>query len=308
MNRPLPVLTVLASLLTLHAATAQESVTLAPAAVGAKAAFVVKLTQEQAIDAGGQTFDASQVMTVEFTFEVTGEGDGGSRKTKVTFDRIHGNFDIPGQEPIEFDSSKKGEGEEGMQAGVAAIAGGTFTATIDADGKVTDLGGFADTAKKAREAAGDQAQFLESLVGDRGLARLVRGPIGPLPKDAVAVGAKWNREEDTGNSLPMQQKLGFALASVAADRAEIALAGTVDVKKGEGARGPMADAKIEDGKVEGKFTISRKDAMTQHSEQKATMTIVAMGGQMEMDLTITTVLDRAGAKPAAAAEAKDEKK
>jgi len=282
---------------------AQDPIQLTPAAAGASQAFTQKVTQKQNFDVGGQSMEANQETVADFVATITAVAEDGVRSVKVVLVRIHGSFEIPMQDAIEFDTGKPAAADQsGLQAGVATLAGKEFTAKIGADGKVTDIAGFADTAAAARKAAGDQAQFVESMVADNTLAGFVRGAIGPLPKEAVAIGAKWSRAEDSGTTILMKRTMEYALAKADADTAEITVTGTLVAKEGSAPKGQMADAKVENGKIEGKTIVSRKDGFAVRSDVKSTFTVVAMGGQMEIDIAIQTAVERAGSKPAAKAE------
>jgi hypothetical protein len=291
-------------LLLLLPLAAQDTFQLAPAA-GASMSFAYKLTQKQEFDAGGQQGEVNQEIAADYVATIMAIAEDGTRSVKIAFGHIRGKLETPMQDPVEFDTAKTAADQEGVQAGVAALVGKEFTAKIGFDGKVTDIAGFTDAAAAARKAAGQQARLLDSIVTDNALANLVRGAIGPMPKEPVAVGAKWKRSEDSGNTLQTTRTMEYSLAKADADTAEIAATGTLASKAGTEGKGELAGAKIEDGKIEGKTIMSRKDAFPVRSDSKATFTVVAMGA--EIDITIQIVVERAAAKPAKAEAPADPK-
>lgn len=290
---------VTSSLLLLAPLAAQAPIALVPA-VGAKASFVQKTNQTQLIATGGEEAEVKQVLTQEFTLEVTAVGADGARTVKIAFGRVQGAFTMPGQDEVTFDSGKKVDGAEGAQAAVALLPGKEFTAKVGADGAILECSGLGDTAKQAREAAGAQAQMLESVLADRALGHLARAALGPLPKAPVAVGATWERTEESGNAILLERALKCTLTKADATTAEIAVTGTIAAKKG--GKGPMADAKVEDGKYEAKTTVSLQDALPTHTETKSSLSVIAqmMGNELAMDLDIQVTIDRAAPTDAAA--------
>lgn len=300
-------------LLLLAPLAAQDAITLQSPTTG-KVAFVQRAKQAQNIDAGGQQMEANQELTHHYTIEATKVAEDGMRTYTVMIERVHGSIDIPMAGNIQFDSASKateggGDDEGGdmsamglpssatMTAGLKEIAGKSFTATVAKDGTIQGTAGFDEARKAAEKRLGSAGQFLNSAMSERSLQNLVRGAIGHLPTAAVAPGATWETKIEAGSGITMEQSLKLTLAKVTDDTAEITYGGTVAKKEG-GARGPMGDATVEDGKISGTAVVSRKDGFTQSLKSTSSMTLLTeneMVGEMSIEMKLTTEVTRATA-------------
>ena len=311
-----------------------------PAKKGDAAVFVYKQNVSQAIDLGGQQMDMGQAWSQDMSLTVIEVGADGVLTIEVNIARISGSFELPMMGSVDFDSKpaadekdgkKKEEEEEeddpmggmgmpnaaALNKAVRAMVGRTFTAIVDSHGKVKKVDGIQKALEEAKSKSGGGAAMLSSMLSEDTVKQMVEAVFGELPKDAIAAGESWDGEveSDKGRNVPTARKTKLTLAKVDADKAEIAVAGTVDMlkpetkkegdkpKAGEGeedeaaqARQMMENAKIENGKITGTISVSRKDGFVLRSEIKMSMDIKAPspmgGGDMNIGVTSTTTCER----------------
>lgn len=310
-----------------------------PAKKGDAASFVYKQNVSQAIDLGGQQMDMGQAWSQEMALKILEVGADGVLTVEVNIAHISGSFELPMMGSVDFDSKpaadekdgkKKEEEEEeddpmggmgmpnaaALNKAVRAMVGRTFTATVDSQGKVKKVEGIQKALEEAKSKSGGGAAMLSSMLSEDTVKQMVEAVFGELPKGAIAAGESWDGdvESDKGRNVPTARKTKLTLAKVDADKAEIAVAGTVDMlkpeakkdgekpKAGEGedeeaqARQMMENAKIENGKITGTISVSRKDGFVLRSEIKMSMDIKAPspmgGGDMNIGVTSTTTCER----------------
>ncbi|HEX6814004.1 MAG TPA: DUF6263 family protein [Planctomycetota bacterium] len=299
--------------------------------------------QEQTIDMGGQQMEMGGTTTRTLQLEVRDVDDKGNFVVAVKIARIHGSMTVPMMGDVEFDSAKKTEGEQeddmggmggfspgAMTKAMTALAGKSYTAKLDALGKVGSLEGVDELVKAANEGPGGMGAAMGAATEGQ-LKQYVESAFGMLPDKPVTQGATWDRVEAEKSSRgPMQTKLQLTLAKIDADSFELTATGTVetpapkaDDKPAEEGDDPvremMKGVKVKNGKVAGSQRVSRQDGFVIESSNVTSMDVDMpgpMGGDMSMSMKMTTTAKRTTAeaampKPApkaAEAEKKDEKK
>lgn len=296
---------------------AQDPITLQTPTTG-KVAFVQRSKQEQNIDAGGQQMELSQQLSHHFTIEASKVGDDGKRTYTVTLHRVTGKLDVPMAGVIEFDSDAEAskepadEGMEGMglpsagvvNAALKELVGKSFTAEVDADGTIHGTAGLDAARTAAEQKLGPAAGMMGSAMSDRALHNLVRASLGHLPAKPAKLGDTWDSKVEAGSTFPMEQSLKVKLDSADADAAKVTYTGTIAMKEGA-ARGQNGDASLENGKVEGAMTLSRKDGFTQSMKSTSSMTLLTENPMVgEMSIAIKQTIELARADAAAKADAK----
>ncbi|HZN37828.1 MAG TPA: DUF6263 family protein [Planctomycetota bacterium] len=281
--------------------------------------------QEQTMDMGGQQMEMGNTTTRTLQLEVKDVDDKGNLVVEVKIARIHGSMTMPMMGDIEFDSTKKTEGEEedaggmggfspgAMTKAMTALAGKSFVAKVDAFGKVASLEGVAELLKDAnqgpgmRRGGGSESQFKQ----------YVESAFGPLPQKPIAQGATWDRVDDEdAMGVTMQTKLQLTLAKIDADGFEITATGTVGLspvqKPEEKAAGEadereaamremMKNMKVKNGKISGTQRVSRQDGFVIESSNTTTMDVDMpgpMGGEMSMSVKTTLKCKRTTAEAA----------
>src|SRR5262245_29102735 len=181
--------------------------------------------QEQTMDMGGQQMEMGNTTTRTLQFEVKDVDDKGNLVVAVKFARIHGTMTIPMMGDIEFDSTKKAEGEDedaggmgfspgAMTKAMTALAGKSYVAKVDAFGKVASLEGVAELLKEQNKNAGMGG----AAASEGQFKQYVESAFGTLPQKPTAQGATWDRVDDEdAMGVTMQTKLQLTLVKVDAE-------------------------------------------------------------------------------------------
>jgi hypothetical protein len=294
--------------------------------------LAVETKMEQVMDMGGREMETAQNTTRVLHVNVKDVDDKGNLVVETRIARVHGSVTTPmGMADFEFDSAgpQPSDDEEGgmpgmspgtMRKAMLAGAGKSFTATVDARGKVVELkDGAAELLK------GNEGGMMSGNSLDEGtLKRMVEGAFGTLPEKPVAVGSKWeHKQKDTNGRLPMEHKVEMTLAKADDEAFEITAAGTVEKpaaaadanKEGDVAgedpqeamaREMMKSMKVKNGKLTGSQRVSRKDGFVLDATSTITMDVEMNAGPMgEMTMTMksTNVTKRATAEAADAKKA-----
>ncbi|HEX5053154.1 MAG TPA: DUF6263 family protein [Planctomycetota bacterium] len=291
--------------------------------------------QEQAIDMGGQQMDMGNTTVHTLHLTVKDVDDKGNLVVETEIVRIHGSMSNPMMGDIDFDSAKKAAGDDddegggmGMSPGMitkamTALAGKSFVARVDPFGKVASLEGVAELLADAKKNAGGMGGAMAQAASEATFRQFVESAFGTRPSKPMATGGTWDHaDNEKGVRMPMRSKLQLTLAKVDADNFEVTAVGTVekaDAKGEEGDDSPMNEMrksmKVKNGKVSGSQRVSRQDGFIVEAKNVTTMDLdmaSPMGGDMSMNMKVTTTTKRTTADAAVpakkAAPAKDEAK
>jgi len=308
----------------------KAKITVQPTA-GTTVRYRVTSKQTQVLSAIGQE-NKNETVT-EFTVHVDEVGDDGSVRATVTWNVIRGKVSqMMGS--FEFDTGKPADDDAPMFAGIAAAAraliGKPVQLTFAPTGRLQDQKPLALLAERAQESLDGMARMsAQHLFSARSLAEHAE-VFGTFAATPVAVGDEWQEERDSpGGGMTMQAKTTSKLESktpdayVVAVRGELVMAPAKDGDQGEGAadddpqvtamKEMMRQAKLDDSKLEGTYTIARKDGMLATGSNTATLSISMpnpMGGDDPFVVKVnrSTKVERITDKPDAKAASPSPKK
>jgi hypothetical protein len=295
--------------------------------------------QDQDIDMGGQAMEMHIGTTHTLKLAVKAVDAQGVATVEATIARVRGSMSLPMLGDVEFDSAAGDEAEDededtgglpsagGLARAMSALAGKTFVAKVDARGRVQSLDGAAAAVAEARQKAGRAgSQMLTSSLNEGAMRRLVESGFGIVPDKPIAVGGSWERSEvQDSRGARMATKMEIKLTGVTDEAFEVAVAGTIELAKGDekadkaGGAGDDPDAamqramarnmKVENGRTTGTQRVSRQDGFVLEAASETTMDVTMpgpMGGEMFIAMKSTVTTKRTEADERAAKEpAKD---
>jgi hypothetical protein len=310
---------------------------------GASVWLVEETKSSQVIDMQGQEMETEQTSTKYLQFTVKDVDDKGVMTVETRIVRIVGSMALPmGMGDMEVDSAAPAEEEEeedgmgmgammsGMKKALTAGAGKTFTAKVDAKGKVVEL--MDDAKELLKDSGGGGRMMGAGAMSEESLKELVSSAFGELPTKPVAVGGKWERsEKDSAGRMPSNNKFDLTLAKADAESFEVTIAGTVekpaapaDDKEGDKIEGDdeqaemqreiMKSMQMKNGKIAGLCKASRTDGFVTEANLTISMDVEMSAGQMgdmAMSIKIAKSMKRtteAAAAPKKAEPKKDEAK
>lgn len=307
---------------------------------GASVWLVEETKQSQVIDMQGQEMETSQVSTKFLQMTIKDVDDKGVMTVETKIVRISGSMGLPmGMGDMEFDSAtpeaEEEEEDDGMGMGammgsmkkaMMAGAGKTFTAKVDAKGKVVEL--MDDAKELLKEGSGGSGRMMGGgQMTEESLKEVVSSAFGELPEKPVAVGGKWERSEtEAAGRMPSQNKFELTLAKADAESFEITVAGTVDKPatpadaagdkiegdddQAEMQREMMKSMKIKNGKITGSCRVSRTDGFVTEATNTVSMDVEMSAGpmgDMAMTMKVSKSLKRTTADAAAPKKAEPKK-
>ncbi|MFN9706485.1 MAG: DUF6263 family protein [Planctomycetota bacterium] len=300
---------------------------------GASVWLVEETKQSQVIDMQGQEMETSQVSTKFLQMTIKDVDDKGVMTVETKIVRISGSMGLPmGMGDMEFDSATpeaEEEEDDGMGMGammgsmkkaMMAGAGKTFTAKVDAKGKVVEL--MDDAKELLKEGSGGSGRMMGGgQMTEESLKEVVSSAFGELPEKPVAVGGKWERNEtEAAGRMPSQNKFELTLAKADAESFEITVAGSVDKPasaaeaagdqlEGDDDSDPQAAAErnirdtllMKNGKLTGACRIARDDGFVAAADSTASIDVEMSAGpwgEVSMSLKSTKKLTRTTADAA----------
>lgn len=293
---------------------------------GAKERFVVTSSQTTVLESmGGQEQGNEQVSELEA--EVLEVSEAGELTVRVTWKNVRGKMTSMMGE-MAYDSAKPETAEEdptgGLVGAMIALANKSVQAIVAANGEIKEVKGLKELSDEiGKSLEGPAKMMAQGAISESALKRQF-SLFGSFPSEPVAVGGTWSRKDDAAanrGAMKMKVESALKLEEANAERYVISLAGKIESlpaeapKEGEdeasGAmRNMMANAKVSNGKVEGKATISRKDGMVVSSVTNTTMDITMdnpMGGDEPFKVVVKQLnkVERASAAAAARPQTKD---
>jgi len=303
---------------------------------GASVWLVEETKSSQVIDMQGQEMETGQTITKYLQFTVKDVDDKGVMTIETKIARVVGSMALPmGMGDMEVDSAAPAEEEEeedgmgmgammgGMKKAMTAGAGKTFTAKVDAKGKVVEL--MDDAKELLTDSGGGGGRMMGGgAMTEASLKYLVSSAFGELPAKPVAVGGKWERsEKDSAGRMPSNNKFDLTLAKADAESFEVTIAGTVekpaaagdadtiegDDEQAEMQREIMKSMQMKNGKIAGLCKASRTDGFVTEANLTISMDVEMSAGQMgDMAMSIKTAKSMKRTTEAAAAPKKAEPK
>lgn len=293
--------------------------------------------QSQVIDMQGQEMETEQSTTRILQLTVKDVDDKGFVvETKIV--RVFGSMGLPmGMGDMDFDSATpdaEDEDDDGMGMGammgglkkaMLAGAGKSFTAKVDAKGKVVEL--MEDAKAMLKDEGGGGRMMGGPSMTEGALKNMVEAAFGEVPEKPIAVGGKWEKsEQESAGRLPVKGKTELTLAKADAESYELTMAGTLekpasdaaaDGEKLEGAdeqaamqQEMMKSMQVKNGKIVGMCRVSRTDGFVM--EKTSTMSAdieMSAGpmGDMAMSMKMTETIKRTTAEAAAPKKAEPKK-
>jgi hypothetical protein len=311
---------------------------------GASVWLLEETKQSQVIDMQGQEMETEQKTSKFLQFTVKDVDDKGVMTIETRIVRIQGSMGLPmGMGDMEFDSAAPESNEEeddggmgmgammsGLKKSMMAGVGKSFTAKVDAKGKVVEL--MDDAKELLKDSGGGGGRMMNGpALTEEALKDLVSSAFGEMPEKPIAVGAEWQRDEkEAGGRMPSQNKFKLTLAKADAESFEITIAGTVeklpmpenagddtiegDDEQAAMQREMMKSMQLKNGKIAGVCKVSRVDGFVTEANNTISMDVEMSAGpvgDMAMALKISKSLKRtteAAAAPKTAAPKTDEAK
>ena len=301
--------------------------------------FKTSTKMEQAIDMGGQPMDMGNEVHQTVSLKVLDLDAQGNLQVEWLVHSIRGSMTLPMLGDVTFDSTKKPEETDGGDvpgmpnvAGIGKamtmLAGKKLGAKISRSGDVSGVTGVEELLAAARkEAGGMGAQMLGGTLNEGAIRHQIQNLVGTLPTDAQAVGGTWQRSNlrQGSRGMTMRVEMASKLDQVTAEQVQISSTGTLAIAQPAAAaakpeaeedeatamqREMMSKMKLENGKVKGTETVSRKDGFVLKASGDMAMDLTVPspmgGGEMKIAQKITTTVERTTAAqmlPAAKPEA-----
>jgi hypothetical protein len=310
-------------------AGALHTLTLHPKA-GTKVQYAAHSESSSDIDMGGQAMSMNHDLRHTFVLEVLEVDKEGKLKLKVTFEKASGKIGLPTGQQIDFDSTKKpdGDGEDGAMMGLpgpavvhaylSSIVGKPFDASVSAHGQDLQIAGLEETIDAAAKKAGPGGQMLASAMNSGIVKREVDLALARYPSKPVAIGATWEAQvhEPARKNRPATSVVGtWKLEKCDADSCLLSMTGKLvkEAAKDAGEDDPTAKMRIENSKVEGTTHLTGSDGMANKGQLQIKADLFLpnpMGGGDEMKVTQKHALtvERAAAPAKGTAEKEGAKK
>ena len=159
--------------------------------------WLVKLTQkiEAKTALRDKELQLTSDMKMEFRFRVSKVGSQGVAQLTTSLTRVTIRMEIPGTDPIQYDSSQqevpRGELRE-LAASISPLINVKFMTTINLRGEIVSVLFPDQTSKKSKNSnRGNSA--IESIFSKQGLKQILRQSFGLLPPKAIKKGQTWSK-------------------------------------------------------------------------------------------------------------------
>lgn len=311
--------TIAAIAATLQAQDSAKKITIQPTA-GTTAHFRATTSSTQTMEAMGQ--ETTNEITADLVVQVDGIEKDGAVKATVTWLAVRGKLSsMMGQ--TEFDTTKPDKSDEGGDelAGVIeachALVNKKVALTFAPTGKLQDKKPLQQLVDAALEhVEGMTKMSVQGMLSENTLEGQA-SVFGTFPSEPVKVGGEWTDKTDipSRGGLSMQSEITSKLDSADAAAYTVSTRGTLSMAPAKEAaeddgdehmsmmRNMMREAKLDGSKLEGSYTVSRKDGMLTAANSVTNLNISMpnpMGGDQPFVVKVkqTRKLERvADAKP-----------
>ncbi len=238
-----------------------------------KAASNVDMKMKIAI--GDQPIAMNMAMGMEMGFDVQDVDSEGIHTVKLTYDRMKMKMD-GGPVALDFDSAKKDGDDNPLTAGFGALVGQSLTMKLTPQGKVTEVTGVDELAKKLGAAIpGAEQQIKQQL---KETENQVGQLVANFPDKPVDNGDTWTAKMKQGGPTPMTIDATYTLLDRTQDEAIIGVDGKIE--------GTFA------GTMTGTMNVNLKTGWTNSANMKMKVSGKQGGATIDMDATTTVKSDK----------------
>ena len=219
------------------------------------------------IGIGDQPIAMNMVMGMEMGFDVQDVDTDGNHTVKLTYDRMKMKMDGP--VALEFDSAKKDGDFNPLTAAFGALVGQSLTMKMTPQGKITEVTGADELAKKlgaaipgAEEQIKQQLKETENQVGQL---------VANFPDKPVDNGDTWTAKMKMGGATPMTVDATYTLLDRTGEEALVGFDGKIE--------GALT------GTMTGTMHIDLKTGWTNSANMKMKVSGKQGGATIDMDAT-----------------------
>lgn len=169
--------------------------------------FLLKITQEQALNSAGQSMKLNSSRTVQFDYLVE-DVIGTTFKIKATFKRFAETFNGPSGEKMAYDTSSAKPSDKDIAQSwkiYKAIVGENFQMEIDNKGKVVSVNGLKNIVsnvegKLANDFTGDEKKLLKELLSSSLSTEAIKSQfeesLNIFPDKSLKIGEQWSDSQN----------------------------------------------------------------------------------------------------------------